>query len=373
MLTTVQIYQSEIAPPEVRGRMIAVQLVTINSAGQIIAFTGFGTYHVSNPALQWRLPVALQCVPAIALFIGGFFIPFSPRWLAMKGRHEEARKVLRRLHDDHANPLFWEREYAQMVAQLEHERRETAGVNSFHMFTNWRELHRALLAVVGLTSLQTNGAQTIFIFQSILYASLGYSTGKILLMACFFQLLCIVGGIGNILAIDWLGRRILMMSGLIGLSVVLGAFMACVAEFEKTGNTAWGKAGVAMVMIYIWFYGVTYISTGYAYAAEVLPTKIRAQGMALGMLCAYVCIIIFRQVTPIAYAEVSYRYVSLFIAFNMFFLPIIYFFCHETKGLTLEEINGLFGEEVQRTIDEDPDGAVHDKSINVEEKETVMV
>ncbi|KIW97592.1 uncharacterized protein Z519_01176 [Cladophialophora bantiana CBS 173.52] len=124
-----------------------------------------------------------------------------------------------------------------MVAQLEHERRQTAGVNIFHMFTNWRELYRALLAVAGLTSLQTNGAQTIFIFQSILCASLEYSTGKIPLMACFFQLLCIFGGIGNILVIDWLGRRILMMSFLIGLSVILGAFMACVAEFEQDLQT----------------------------------------------------------------------------------------------------------------------------------------
>ena len=53
MLTTVQVYQSEIAPPAVRGRMISLQLLTITLAGTTAAFTGFGTFHSSNPDTQW--------------------------------------------------------------------------------------------------------------------------------------------------------------------------------------------------------------------------------------------------------------------------------------------------------------------------------
>ena len=83
----------------------------------------------------------------------------------MHGRHEEARNVLKRLHDDNKDHTFWEKEYLVIVAQLELERQETAGVQWWHMFTNKSELHRAMLSVVSLTSTQTNGAQTIQVFQ----------------------------------------------------------------------------------------------------------------------------------------------------------------------------------------------------------------
>jgi Sugar (and other) transporter len=49
-------------------------------------------------ALAWRLPLCLQVVPAVILLIGSPFLPFSPRWLMSKGREEEARANIARLH-----------------------------------------------------------------------------------------------------------------------------------------------------------------------------------------------------------------------------------------------------------------------------------
>lgn len=86
-----------------------------------------------------------------------------------------------------------------------------------------------------------------------------------------------------------------------------------------------------MVMIFIFIYGCTWVSTGFAYAAEVQPTKIRAQGMALGMFSSFAWVIIYGQVTPIAYTAVKWKFLFLWIGFNLFFLPIIYFFCKEVR------------------------------------------
>lgn len=57
--------------------------------------------------ISWRLPLALQLIPAWILFFGMFFLPFSPRWLMMKHREEEAISALcklRRLQPD--DPLL---------------------------------------------------------------------------------------------------------------------------------------------------------------------------------------------------------------------------------------------------------------------------
>ena len=66
---------------------------------------------------------------------------------------------------------------------------------------------------------------------------------------------------------------------------------------------------------------------------RILPTKIRAQGMALGMFSAYSMIIIFGQVTPIALDQVGYKYLPLFIGCNLFFLPIICIWFKEVRDL----------------------------------------
>jgi hypothetical protein len=73
---------------------------------------------------------------------------------------------LKRLHDDHSDPLFWEKEYLQISAQLAIEAQEKATQSWTHLLTEKSELKRVLIAVAALTSLQTNGAQTIQAYQA---------------------------------------------------------------------------------------------------------------------------------------------------------------------------------------------------------------
>ncbi|KAL1858202.1 hypothetical protein VTK73DRAFT_7913 [Phialemonium thermophilum] len=347
MLTTVNIYQSEIAPPHLRGTMVAFQIVTLNFAGTLASWVGYACNFSSNPSFSWRFPIALQAVPAILLIIGCFYIPFSPRWLISKNRHDEAKAILQRLHDDHQDPTFWEKEYLQISAQLAVERKELETSSWSHMLTNFNELRRVLVAVAALTSVQTNGAQTIQVYQSVFYGGLGFSTRQQLLMSGIFGICNMSGGMTNLILIDRVGRRKLFLAGLFILSVWLGVFSACSAQYAQTGSSSWGKAGVAFVMIYIYSFGSTYASSPYAYAAEVLPTKNRAHGMSLALFSANALTLVFSQTAPIALADIGWKFNLVFIACNCFFFPVVYFFFPETKGMTLEEVNRAFGEKVE--------------------------
>ncbi|KAK7905453.1 hypothetical protein LTR67_000175 [Exophiala xenobiotica] len=101
-----------------------------------------------------------------------------------------------------------------------------------------------------------------------------------------------------------------------------------------------------MVMIFIFFFG-SVSGTPYAYAAEVLPTKNRAVGFAMGLFCSNAITIIFTQTAPMALEAIKWKFDFVFVACNIFFFPIVYFFVPETKALTLEEVNPVFGEDVQ--------------------------
>jgi MFS family permease len=80
MLPVVNVYQAEIAPPQIRGAMVCTQLVLLASAGTLASIMGFACYHSSNESFAWRFPIAVQILPALGLIIGCFFIPYSPRW-----------------------------------------------------------------------------------------------------------------------------------------------------------------------------------------------------------------------------------------------------------------------------------------------------
>ena len=101
----VPVYQAEIAPKEIRGRVVSLQQWAITWGILIQYFVQYGSSFIdggaSNPnqgTWAFRLPWLIQIIPAIFLLGGMFFFPRSPRWLASKDRWEEAITVLAHLH-----------------------------------------------------------------------------------------------------------------------------------------------------------------------------------------------------------------------------------------------------------------------------------
>jgi MFS family permease len=115
MSMAVPVYQSECAPPEVRGKhMLAVGRRWLNLAGLIVGITqqmigvgfivstwvGFGSSHVdATNSFSWRFPLAFQALPCVIIVLSLFFFPESPRYLLEKGRDDEARETVSQLQD----------------------------------------------------------------------------------------------------------------------------------------------------------------------------------------------------------------------------------------------------------------------------------
>lgn len=98
----VPLYLSELAPPNIRGSLVALQQLGI-TIGILIAFwLEYGTQYIGGTGdgqseVAWRLPLALQCLPSAILLGGTFFLPYTPRWLVNQGRQDEAFATLKRL------------------------------------------------------------------------------------------------------------------------------------------------------------------------------------------------------------------------------------------------------------------------------------
>ena len=131
MSVNVPNYNAEVAPPEVRGSLVALQQLAI-TAGIMVSFwidygcNNIGGTGASQSDAAWLVPLLLQLVPGLALGIGMIFMPFSPRWLIHHGREAEARRnlsSLRNLPQDHE---LIDLEFLEIKAQSVFEKRSTA-------------------------------------------------------------------------------------------------------------------------------------------------------------------------------------------------------------------------------------------------------
>jgi MFS family permease len=165
----VPMWNAEVASPGIRGALVALQQLAITFGILVSYWIAYGTNYIGGTSYDpvtrtgqstaaWRVPLALQIVPGIVLCVGACFLPFSPRWLMLKGREQECLDVLCYLRngppDDPAinfefKSLQAERMAEKIRAQEVHgqadENWRTALSDYRRIFTTKSLLHRLLV------------------------------------------------------------------------------------------------------------------------------------------------------------------------------------------------------------------------------------
>jgi sugar porter (SP) family MFS transporter len=94
MSMVVPVYNAEVSPKEIRGRLVSLQQLSITAGIMVSFLVNLSCVHVD---IGWRISLGLQCVFAIILILGMFVLPESPRWLVQQGLDNQAERVLERL------------------------------------------------------------------------------------------------------------------------------------------------------------------------------------------------------------------------------------------------------------------------------------
>ena len=153
LVVLIPLFQSEIAPPATRGFLVGQHGFILVLGYSLAAWVGYACYYSKNLSFQWRFPLSLQVLWPLALFVLGFVLPESPRWLLMVGRTDEAWHITKKLHGsgkdsdlDSETVSFAKEEFYQMSSQVVADQTMAAGETVLDLFRKPNYRKRMLCA-----------------------------------------------------------------------------------------------------------------------------------------------------------------------------------------------------------------------------------
>lgn len=254
------VFIAEISPAARRGALVGLFQISI--------VTGILAAYLSNAAVgqllgpdAWRWKLAVLVLPGAIFLAAMYRVPQSPRWLAARGRLDEARETARRLGLA---------EWAAVERRIEGE---AAGEGRLR----WSRHRKPILLAFAIASFnQLSGINPILYYLNDIFAAAGFSTVSADLQAVAIGATNLVFTLVAMTIIDRVGRRTLLLVGAAGTALAL----AGVALVYSTP----GHEGLLLplLIVFIGFFALSQGAVIWVYLSEIFPTAVRARGQALG-------------------------------------------------------------------------------------------
>ncbi|OJJ59171.1 hypothetical protein ASPSYDRAFT_150895 [Aspergillus sydowii CBS 593.65] len=352
------LYISEVAPPTWRGSLLVMEAISIVIGAIVAYWVTYGT-RIIHGDWAFRLPFLLQIVPA--LVVGGaiHFFPFSPRWLAMRGRNGDSLAALARLrrrpeHDTQVQ-LEWKGILAEIRFQEEMLEREYPNHKDHPIRTDLRQwlglfnkryFRRTLVALAIPFFQQFSGINSFVYYAPSFFEALGQERETSLILSGMINIIQMVGGIPAMMYLDKIGRRTLAICGGIAMAIphliMSGMMNRFSADWAAHRGVGWFC--VALIYVYVLFYAASYGPLAWVLPAEVFPSSKRAKGVGAGTAMIWLANFIIGVVVPEMLISLGW---GTFLFFGLFCVGAAVFsflFVPETSGKSLEQVAAVFGD-----------------------------
>lgn len=338
-------YNAEQAPKEIRGRLGSGMQLLFALGVMISYWIDYGTTQglSSTNSAQWQIPVGLQIVPAAVLAIGLTFQKESIRWLAKKGRYEEAWENLKWMRADDGPEV--KAEFNEIKVGIAEELRASEGFKKRELLEPANRYRLALAFGIflgqqctGMTALAYFGPQFFKLLvgggsQDLLITGL-FGAEKFVTVFTYIFFFSEIWGRKPTL---WIAAFLMSVCFII-VTVVNKTTPAPV----NNQATSAGIATVAMIFLTNSIYQFSWGPLPWPYTAEIFPTRIREIGTSVGVSTQWLFNFLFSLVTPyMIKAWGSYTFI-FYAALDIIMSILVFFFVKETKGKTLEEMETIF-------------------------------
>lgn len=330
---------SELSPAKIRGRLVSLNqlaivigIVVVYFVNYLIALQGDADWLAS---VGWRWMFASETIPALIFLFALQFVPNSPRYLALNGREEESLEILGKINGlERAK-----QELAEIKASITQ--------HSAKLFSYGSKI--VIIGIMLTVFQQSMGINAVLYYAPEIFKSMGYGNNTSMTQTILVGLVNMLFTLIAIVYVDKWGRKKLQIAGALGMAL---SMLALGTSFYID------RVGIASLIFMLGFVACFAMSWGpvtWILVSEIFPNMIRARAMALATAATWLSNYFVSWTFPILnnnsilveyfnHAFAYWLYGGIAIA-AVFFMLI---FIPETKGKTLEEIEGFWTKNSRR-------------------------
>ena len=333
-------YIAEIAPSNIRGRMVTYYQLAIVIGFFVVFlatyFIGTSLTEAENIQVGWRHMFWSELIPSGLFLVLLFFVPKSPRWLALRGQSDQALIVLRKIHE--------EDEAQKEIFQIEQSlKSEDTGVKVNY----FSKIILGIIVIGTVFSMlqQFTGINAVLYYGADIFEkALGFGKDDVLMQQILLAFVNLVFTFVAMFTVDKFGRKPLLYIGSVGM--LIGFLLLGITLQQQ----AVGILSLIGVLIFIGSFALSMGPVVWVLLSEMFPNRIRSVAMSVAVAGQWFANYIVSQSFPIVMgSEVnnsstwngSLPY-FIFIFFIVVIVFVTYKFIPETKGKTLEEIEGFW-------------------------------
>ncbi|RSH94246.1 hypothetical protein EHS25_004049 [Saitozyma podzolica] len=340
-------YSIEIAPPHWRGRCTGFYNCGWFGGSIPAAAITFGTNNI-NSNLSWQLPLIFQAFACIIVMGAVFFIPESPRYLMANGREEEAIDFLVKYHGNGQRDN-------KLVALEVMEMKENISQDGIDkrwwdyrplFFTHngrWRMAQVLMISIFGQFS--GNG---LGYFNTVIYANLGVTSVSAQLgYNLLNSVVSAVGALSAVSLTDRMPRRKVLVLGTFACACFLAinaGLSKALSEQGENISTSIAQGALAAYFLFNVMFSFTYTPLQGVIPAEALETTMRAKGLAASGIIVSAIGFINQFAGPVALQNMGYKYIWIFVGWDIVESGLWYIFGVESQGRTLEQLEWVYNQ-----------------------------
>jgi sugar porter (SP) family MFS transporter len=342
-------YIAEISPKKLRGRLASLQqlAITVGIFAALLSDTLFAD--AAGKASSgfwlgleaWRWMFLAGAVPAVVYGLLAIALPESPRFLVLKKRDDDVRKIFARIWPDDDV----EQSIKDMRKAIEDDEK-----GSKKGALRGKALGLKPIVWVGIVLSvfqQFVGINVIFYYSTTLWRSVGFQEKDSFTISVITSVTNIVVTFVAIALVDKVGRRPILLVGSAGMTVSLAvmALSFSQAHFSSGGTPSlpgvWGPIALVAANVFVVSFGASWGPVVWVLLGEMFPTRIRARALGIAAAAQWIAnFIVTISFPPLASVSLVLTY-GLYALMALLSFLFVMQFIPETKGLSLEEANNL--------------------------------
>jgi SP family xylose:H+ symportor-like MFS transporter len=321
-------YISEIAPTEMRGRLVSFNQFAIILGMLVVYFVNWSiargeTIEWIND-VGWRYMFGSEAIPAFLFGALLLFVPETPRYLTLARREEKALSVLVRING--------QKEKAERILK---EIKETIGQNvKAKLFSYGKKV--IIIGILLSVFQQFVGINVALYYAPRIFESMGAAKDASMMQTVIMGLVNVIFTVVAILTVDKWGRKPLLITGSIGMAIGMFAI-----SFLASRDII-GIGTLVFIIIYTASFMMSWGPICWVLISEIFPNRIRGQAVAISVACQWIANYLISSTYPamMEYSgSLTYGFYGLMAVLAALF---VWKMVPETKGKSLEEMERIW-------------------------------